>query len=260
MAFLNLLHTKYKILYTLLLSALIIAFLYAQKVVSFPLASAFTMSNANYVIQMGNLNSVAGKSTGPNNKLGITVGEIAPGLYSGTNYKVRAGFQYISSIIRFRFSISNTDINFGVLDPTSPVIRTNTLTISNGSSGGYSVTATESSQLRNPANGALIPDTTCDAGTCTESTSAAWTSTLTFGFGYRCDNLTGTDCASGFSTSTFYKQFPDISKGETPQSVMSGSNVGRNKQVQISYKANVSGTQAAGIYTNVITYVATPTF
>ncbi len=244
----------------LLTITFIVLFLLAQKVITLPTVDAFTMSNANYVIEMGNLNSVAGKSTGPNNKLGITVGEIAPGLYSGTNFKVRAGFQYISSIIRFRFSISNTDINFGVLDPTSPVIRTNTLTVSNGSAFGYSVTATESSQLRNPANGALIPDTTCDAGTCSESTSADWTSTLTFGFGYRCDNITGTDCASGFSTSTFYKQFADISKNETPQAVMTGTNVGRNKQVQISYKANVSGTQAAGLYSNVITYVATPTF
>ncbi len=244
----------------LLTITFIVLFLLAQKVIILPSVEAFTMSNANYVIEMGNLNSVAGKSTGPNNKLGITVGEIAPGLYSGTNFKVRAGFQYISSIIRFRFSISNTDINFGVLDPTSPVIRTNILTVSNGSAFGYSVTATESGQLRNPANGAIIPDTTCDAGNCTESTSAAWTSTLTFGFGYRCDNVTGTDCASGFSTSTFYKQFPDISKGESPQAVMSGANVGRNKQVQISYKANVSGTQAAGLYSNVITFVATPTF
>jgi hypothetical protein len=41
--------------------------------------------------------------------------------------------------------------------------------------------------------------------------------------------------------------------------VMTGANVGRNKQVQITYKANISGTQPGGNYRNVITYIATPT-
>lgn len=223
-------------------------------------AGALTMSNSNYTLQMGNLNTAAGKPTGPNYKLNLTVGQTAPGLYSGPNYKVRAGFQYISSIINFAFSISQTSINFGSLTPTTFVNRTNTLTISNGSANGYSVTAFENRQLLSPASGALIPDTTCDDGTCTQSTSAAWTNTLTYGFGYRCDNVSGTDCASGFSNATYYKQFSDNSASETPVSAMTGTNVGKNKQVQITYRVNIANTQAAGTYTNVITYIATPTF
>lgn len=218
------------------------------------------MQNINYILRMANLNTAAGKPENENYKLGITVGQTAPGLYTGDNYKVRAGFQYIHSIIRFSFSISSLLIDFGVLDPTTPVTRTNTLTVSNGSAFGYSVTASENHELLVPASGQLIPDTTCDDGTCTQSTSAAWASNLTYGFGYRCDNITGTDCASGFSTSTFYKQFADASKSEAPVAVMSGTNVGRSKKVQITYKVNVSTSQAAGLYTNVITYIATPTF
>lgn len=226
-------------------------------------AYALTMSNGTYIIQMGDLNMGAGKPTGSGYQLGFTLGQTAPGLYSGANYKVRAGFQYISSIIKFRFSISTTAINFGTLSPTSPVSRTNTLTLSNGSANGYSVTAYENHQLLQPGSGQLIPDTTCDNGACTQTTSGPWTgseTSLTYGFGYRCDNVTGTDCATGFSDSTYYKQFSDNSNSETAQAVMTGTNVGRNKAVQITYRVNVSGSQPPGLYTNVITYVATPTF
>jgi len=199
----------------------------------------------------------SGKPTGDNYKMGVTTGQTAPGLFSGTNYKVKSGFQYIHSIIPFAFSIDNIDINFGTLTANNPVTRTSNLTVSNGSAAGYSVTASENHQLLVPATGALIPDTTCDNGTCTETTSAAWTNSLTYGFGYRCDNVTGTDCATGFTSADNYKQF-DASP--SAQTVMSGANVGRNKEVQITYKVNISTTQAAGLYTNTIMYIATPTF
>ncbi len=221
---------------------------------------AFTMSNLDFILEMGNLNSFAGKKSNSQFTLTDSGGQLAPGLYSGTNYKVRAGFQYIYSIIAFRFTISNIFIDFGILSPTTPVTRTNILTVSNGSAYGYQVTAFENHQLLIPASGSIIPNTTCDAGTCTTTTAAAWTSTLTYGFGYRCDNLSGTDCSTDFSTSTFYKQFADASAGDPPVAVMTGTNVGRNKQGQITYKVNVSGTQAAGQYNNVITYIATPTY
>lgn len=221
---------------------------------------ALNMSNSLYILQMGNLNSGAGKPTNSSYKLGVTIGQTGPGLYSGVNYKVRSGFQYISSIVRFRFSIDATLIDFGTLTAASPVTRSSVLTITNGSAGGYSVTAYENHQLLVPAIGTLIPDTTCDDGSCTESTSAAWTSNLTYGFGYRCDNEVGTDCAPGFSTSTFYKQFADNASSETTQAVMTGTVLGRNIKSRISYKVNVAATQPAGLYTNQIIYVATPTY
>lgn len=219
-----------------------------------------SMSNSSYILQMGNLNTAAGSPSNTNYKLGVTVGQTAPGLYSGTNYKVRSGFQYIHSLIPFSFSISQTNIDFGTLYPTTFAKRTNDLTVSNGSAYGYSVTAIENHQMLVPSSGALIPNTTCDNGSCTDTLSSIWTSDLAYGFGYRCDNIKGTDCASGFSASDYYKQFPDNSKSDSPQSVMSGVNVGRDIETQITYTVNISQTQPAGLYTNVITYVATPTF
>lgn len=229
------------------------ALFYAQTI-----AAQTSMSNNSYIIRFPNLNSFAGKPTNSQYKLGITGGQTAPGLYTGSNYKVRAGFQYINSIIPFSFSISSNFIDFGPVAPGTPITRTNNLTISNGSAYGYSVLAREDHPLRILATGNSIPDTTCDIGTCNEITSGAWTNVLTYGFGYRCDNLSGTDCNSGFASSSNYKQFASSESAELAQSVMAGPNVGRNIQTQITYKVNISATQPAGIYQNAITYIATP--
>ncbi|MBI2025907.1 MAG: hypothetical protein HYT06_00850, partial [Candidatus Levybacteria bacterium] len=150
-------------------------------------AFAQTMSNDQYTVQMGNLNSISGRASGSNRNLTFTSGETGANLFTGTNYKVRAGFQYINSIIPFSFSISSTFIDFGIINPTSAVTRTNDLTISFGSANGYQVTVSQSRNLTADASGFQIPPTTCDSGTCTTTTASQWTSSLTYGFGYRCD-------------------------------------------------------------------------
>jgi hypothetical protein len=120
------------------------------------------------------------------------------------------------------------------------------------------VLARENHPLQVEQSGATIPDTTCDSGTCNEQTASAWSSLTTFGFGYRCDNLSGTDCQSGFSNPLNYRQFASSESGELAQPVMRGVNVGRNIEGQITYKVNVSSTQAPGAYENFITYIALP--
>lgn len=219
-----------------------------------------TMSNDNYILKMGNFNESAGKGTNSQFKVTSTTGQTGPGLYSGANYTVRAGFQYIYSIIPFRFTITGNVVNFGILSASNPVTRTSTLTINNQSAGGYTVKAYENHQLLLPGAGQVIPDTTCDSGTCTDTTASPWTSSLTYGFGYRCDIVDATNyCPSDFSTSTNYKQFADLSKSENAVTLMSGQSA-RSQRAQITYKANISATQPAGLYTNVITYIATPTY
>ena len=222
-----------------------------------PEVLAQTMSNANFILRFGNFNTAAGKGTTGGFTLNLTVGQTAPGLYTGTNFKIRSGFQYIMSIIPFSFSISQTNINFGNVNPTIAVTRSNNLTVSNGSAFGYTVTASENHSLLVPSTGQMIPDTTCDAGTCNPTTAGAWTLPGTYGFGYRCDNVSGTDCNAQFSNSTFYKPF---AASPSAVAVMNSTNVGRNRQTQITYKLNVSAVQAAGIYTNVINFIATPSF
>jgi len=220
-------------------------------------AHAQNMSNSSYILKMGNLDSIAGKPTGPNYKVSFTSGQTGANLFSGANYKVRAGFQYIYSIIPFRFSVTNTNIDFTIVSPTVPGLRTSTLTVSNGSANGYQVTASQNHNLKVNSTGQEIPATSCDAGNCTTSTAAIWSNSLVYGFGYNCANVTGTDCVSGFTDSTYYKPFI---ASPSAVAVMSGANVSRSKVSTITYKLNISASQPAGLYTNIINYIATPTF
>jgi hypothetical protein len=221
-------------------------------------ANAQTMSNSQYMIQMGNLNSIAGQPSGSGFKVLFTVGQTGAGLYSGTNYRVRSGFEYIKSIIPFRFAVSSIFIDFGIINPTIPVLRTNQLTVSNGSAFGYQVTVSQNHNLRNNPYGVEIPATACDGPSCTPTTAATWVNSLTYGFGYRCDNVAGTDCDSQFITSSdYYKPFISSPSATI---VMSGHNVARSKIAQITYRLNIAGSQVAGLYTNVINYIATSTF
>ena len=230
---------------------------------------AQVMSNGSFKIQMGNLNSIAGESTGSNYNLSITSGETSPGLYSGTNFQVRAGFQYIPRSSPFSFSISNTLIDFGLLSPTNPVTRTTTLTISNSSAPSYQVTASENHQLQVVKTGAIIPDTTCDKGACSQTQAAEWSNILTYGFGYRCDSIsiTSQDAKSptcmkndaSFSNSGYFKQFADASKKESSQVLINGGK-GSAQKATVIYKVNIPSSQASGNYSNSVTYVAVPSF
>ncbi|MBP9716697.1 MAG: hypothetical protein KBD51_02015 [Candidatus Levybacteria bacterium] len=231
---------------------------------------AQVMSNGSFRIEMGNLNSIAGESSGSNYNLSITSGETASGLYSGTNYKVRAGFQYIPRGAPFSLSLSNTLIDFGVLSPTNPVTRTTTLTISNTKASSYQVTASENHQLIVNKTGAIIPDTTCDGGNCNQTRAGEWSNTLTYGFGYRCDAVSiasnggsSPSCVTGDSSfssnKSYFKQFADASKKENSQVVVKGG-MGRSQKATVTYKVNIPSSQATGNYTNAVTYVATPNF
>jgi len=219
---------------------------------------AINMRSTNYQLQMGDLNMLSGRSTSATKKLTQTGGDLGPGLYSGNNYKVRSGFQYVMSIIPFAFSIDHTTVDFGTLSANTPATVSGTLTISVGGAYGYQVTAFENHQLMVHGTGAKIPDFTGDDGTCTTPTPACtWLANTTYGFGY---NMSGTDVPADFVNKTYYKQFADDSAAETVAAIMSGSNVGRNKQATIRYTTNISATQEAGAYENTVTFTATPSF
>lgn len=221
-----------------------------------PVLAVHPLSSDNYQIDWPNLNMGAGVPSSTNYNLGVTTGQTAPGLYTSTGYKVRAGFQYIHSIIPFSFKLSKISVDFGSLTVGTPSTDTIGLTVNSGSAGGYSVTTQENNPLTSTA-ASTIPDTTCDpTDTCTEVDAGTWAQSTTYGFGY---NMSGTDVPSEFSGGK-YKQYADISGAETPQAVMSGSNVGIGKTSSMTLKVNISGTQPAGVFKNIITFIATPTY
>ena len=217
------------------------------------------MDSASYKIRWPNLNMTSGSKSSTNYNILDTVGQTAPGEYDSAGFKVKAGFPYIKTIQPFAFTISDLSIDFGSLTPgvfPSPA-PTNTLTVTSGGAGGYAVTASENLPLTQQSGSATIPDTTCNAGTCSQTTAGVWNDTTKYGFGY---NMSGNDVPAAFVDATYYKQFSDASQSEAAQIVMSSNNVGTNRTATVTYQINVSPTQTAGEYENAITYVATPTY
>lgn len=141
------------------------------------------------------------------------------------------------------------------------------LAVSTNSSGGYSLTTESSTSLQN-ASDDLIDSGNCD-GTCTESTGGAWATDTNNGFGYYCENKTGTDCSAALDSTSEYVNFPCTGAdadcdprtgGENPVEVMSNAGSVASSEGRIHYKLSVPGDQAAGSYSTTITYIATPTF
>ncbi|MGB9882974.1 MAG: hypothetical protein ACPLRN_00435 [Microgenomates group bacterium] len=219
---------------------------------------AENMESSRFKIQGANVNSASGDKSSANYKISDTLGQLAAGEFSSTGYVVKAGFQYIHSIIPFRFSVSNINIPLGTLVPNTPSTASTTLTVYFGSAGQYQVTAAELGPLKT-LSGNTIADTSCNGGTetCTETLAKNWTSNTAYGFGY---NMSGNDIPSDFDSSNKYRPFADLTNNESPVVVMSSINVGKNRQATMTFKANVSPVQPPGSYQTIISFVATPSF
>lgn len=222
-------------------------------------ALAVNMDSPLFRIQFGNVNIAAGDKSSTNYNLSDTLGQLAAGQFQSTGYIVKAGFQYIHSIIPFSFSISNININLGTLAPNTPSTATTTLTVSFGGAGQYQVTTIEDGPLTTLSGASTIPDTQCNGGvdTCSETQAKPWTLNSAYGFGY---NMTGDDVPSDFIDSTYYRPFPDRQQAESVQIVMSSANVGKSRQSTVAFKVNISVVQPAGTYQTVVNFVATPSF
>jgi hypothetical protein len=230
-------------------------YLYLFVIIS-PVLAQERVESTNYRIIFPNLNSGAGIPTSTNYSLNTTLGQTGPGEYSSSGYRVKAGFQYISSIIPFSFTVSDIQKNFGSITPNSPSTSTSTLTVSAGGAGGYSIKASENNPLMTADSSDIIIDTLCDT-TCSETTAGVWTSASKYGFGF---NMTGDDVPADFTDATYFRQFADRSNTESPAVIMTSANVGRSRTATITYKVNIGTGQPSGTYRNVIMYTAIPSY
>ncbi len=220
--------------------------------------SAVSMDSTRFKIESANVTTGSGNSSSSGYKISDTLGQMAAGQFSSTGYVVKAGFQYLHSIIPFRFSISDISIDFGSLIPNTPVTATTNLTVSFGAAGQYLVTAIEEGPLKTQSGNA-ISDTSCDGGanTCSESLAKVWSSTSAYGFGY---GMSGNDIPADFIDATYFRPFPDRTAAESPATVMTSTNVGKNRVSTLTFKVNISPIQPAGSYQTIINFVATPSF
>lgn len=219
---------------------------------------ADNLRSTDFRIQMGTINSGGGNQSGGGFKLANTVGQTAQGQFDVAGYRVRAGFQYIHSIIPFSFSVDKIAVNFGSVLPSTIYTDTNVLTVHAGGAYGYAVKAIEDKLLTSTGT-TTIPNTTCNpALPCSISDATAWTSTLSYGFGY---NMSGDDVdTADFTGSTFFRPFPANNLSQNPVTIMSKSGVTRASVATLTYQLIISPTQPAGTYRNIIQYLAIPSF
>lgn len=219
--------------------------------------SADNLDSATFHIEMGTVNITGGSKSSASYTLNDTVGQTAQGEFNSSGYTMKAGFQYVSSPIPFTFTISDIDLDYGTLIPGTPSTLTNIIGITTGSSNGYAVKVIEDHSLKLISGSDTIADTSCDlASPCTITDATAWTDNGRFGFGY---NVNSTDADPEFVNSTYFRPFP-IQGTDQPSLVMSKNTPAATASGTITYKINISGSQAAGTYQNGIQYIAIPAF
>ena len=219
---------------------------------------AQTFDSNSFHIEFGNFNMTGGKKTSSTYTLTDSVGQNAPGQYDGAGYTVKAGFQYIyDNTIPLSFAINNLDLFFGNLVPNIGSTVTNTLTTSTPTAHGYDVLTAANHPLKTIGGNSTIPDTKCDSGTCSESTSDVWTSNSVYGFGL---NASGDGTSTFFTDSTYFRQFADNSAGETAKIVMSENTPVEDSITNITYKVNISPNQTEGTYQNSINFIMVPKY
>lgn len=234
---------------------------------TFSQSYAQTMSNGSYKLTQDKaiplkINSVSGNSGGENSLApsDSSSDQVAAGREdTKPGFTTEQGFSENKSTNPFSFAITSLTVDFGKLVPGEPVQRTTSLKISNDSTFGYQIISFENQTLKN-ASGEEIPDTTCDQGTCTQSTASIWDNPLTYGFGMRCENVKGKDCSPSFEDRKTYRQFSNFGLKEDPEAIIVSLASANEKEAQVVYKINIPGSQTEGIYQNEINYIAIPLY
>ncbi len=235
----------------------LVVFTFFTLALSSSVVKADNLTSPSFDIKMGTINITGGSKSSASYTLNDTVGQTAQGEFTSAGFTVKAGFQYVYDPNPFTFTISDIDLEYGSLIPGTPSTLTNILTINTGSAYGYEVKAIQDHSLKLVSGTDTIPDTSCDLATpCTITDATPWTDNTRFGFGY---NVQGTDASSEFVNATYYRPFP-IQGTDQPSVVMSKSSSANNSNVTVTYKVNISGSQAAGTYQNGIQYIAIPAF
>lgn len=220
------------------------------------LAHADMLESDSFRIDFSDFDTGSSTQTSSGYNLRDTTGQTADSQFTGSTYFVGSGTQTASQLDEFTFTLSKLLIDLGTLTPNSHNTDSHTLTINTQGGSGYSVYAYELHPLRT-SGGSTIANTTCDSGTCTISTAAVWSNQAIPGFGY---NMSGHDVPATFTDNTYFRPFADRSAAQTMQLVMSSANVAHTRTATVTYKAGVSGSQAAGEYQTGIAFVAIPGF
>ena len=146
------------------------------------------------------------------------------------------------------------------------------VSVSTNAGNGYTLSVREDHSLRT-ASGLIIADTGCDASGClnTPSTAAAWVTNTNSGLGISCAQAaTSTSCSTvnpNWANGTHWSPIANegsnnpIGGAETP-AIFSGLSAATSVEVitKAKYRVAIPISQAAGVYTNLVSFIATPVF
>ncbi|MCR4330087.1 MAG: hypothetical protein NUV65_06105 [Candidatus Roizmanbacteria bacterium] len=219
---------------------------------------AIDMSSSSYRIIFGTLNSGGSRTTSSGYKLDISLGQVAAAQFNSSGYVIKAGFQYVRTLTPFSFTLSDTSLDLGTLLPNTFSTQQLNATV-NHRGVGYQVATIADTRLKQLFGSAEIPDTSCNGGpsTCTETTAALWNSTGTYGFGY---NASGDDISGDFITSSYFRPFPTRTDAESAATFMSSNATAVARTATVTVKANIQGTQTAGNYQTILSFIAIPKY
>ena len=223
-----------------------------------PSVRAIDMSSSSYRIIFGTLNSGGSRTTSSGYKLDISLGQVAAAQFNSAGYVVKAGFQYVRTLTAFSFTLSDTSLDLGTLLPSTFSTQQLSVTI-NHRGVGYEVATIADTPLKQLFGSDEIPDTACNGGasTCTETSAALWNSTGAYGFGY---NANGDDVSSDFISTSYFRPFPTKTDAEVGATFMSSNSTAVARSATVTVKANIQGTQRAGNYQTVLSFIAIPKY
>lgn len=214
---------------------------------------AQTMKNSSYILDLSNNPAQQTNTATPTETDNTNVVTLSKTI-SGDNFISTLSYDTDTKNLPLVLSTSSDLLNFGIIQPGEPVIRTHSLTVLPGSSVGYQVLSYQNHTLE--ADKDQIPSTTCDNGACTPILPDVWTIPLTYGFGYRCDNLKSNACDPELKKD-YYKSFANEKANVSPASLLEEDR-SVTSQAVITYKINVPGNQANKEYHVTIYHIAIP--
>ena len=219
-------------------------------------ASSITLDSAKATI--GTIESVQVQAT-VDPTLTFTIAPVSGAINSG-NTTGCTNTESVSSGI----ASTATTVNLGILNTSTINISAQLITISTNASAGYSLTATSSGHLINPASGVWIPDSTTPTAMtintpwfgihpCGLNVTSIWYTTT------RNDATGGgTGAKYGWPTQTTSVTLASTSTGPIGNTATTGG-VGAGL-TSVEYAGAVDVSIPAGTYYSDVTYVATATF
>lgn len=212
---------------------------------------------------------------------GILVSATVDETLSFTLAGVTASGQTVSCITTDVTS-TTTEVPWGTISTSNSFLNAaHLLTVSTNADGGYTLTAEELDQLKREGatctggnqseSSSCIKNTACDGGSCTQTSEDDWETATNNGFGYSLRNSSGTDAAFSYnavsgscigtsSTDFCARPFSDAADAQAGATIMSNTGPVNGSAAYVCYRISVSAIQPAGYYTNVLRYIATPTF